>query len=154
MEIYIKRFAKGKDYTVGWLYIDGEHICDTLEDTVRELPEKCPNTPKWIGCKCKEKVYGETAIPAGEYEARVSYSPAFKQYLVEIMNVPHFLGIRIHAGNSKKDTEGCILVGDYTNHGWLSNSRIALNKLHSIIKSKLKDNQFNEKGGKFKIMIS
>lgn len=154
MEIHIKRFAKGKEYSVGWMYIDGYYICDTLEDKVRELPEKCPYTPKWQSCKCKEKVYAETAIPAGEYTGRVSYSPAFKRYLIEIMNVPHFLGIRVHGGNHKDHTEGCILVGEYTDNGWLSNSQKTLTKVHDIVKSKLKDKQFNEKGGNFKIIIS
>lgn len=152
MEIRIKRFAKGKDYTVGWLYINGEHVCDTLEDVVRDLPDECPNTPRWIGCKCKEKIYGETAIPAGEYWGRVSFSPKFKRYLVEIMDVPHFLGIRIHNGVHKDHTEGCILVGEYVeNSGRLSNSKASLEKLHNIIKDNI--GSFNEKGGKFKIKI-
>ena len=108
MNLLLKRIYKGDSYTIGKLYIDNEYFCDTLEDTVRTLPSTCPGGNK---CECKEKVYGQTAIPKGIYKIVLSYSPKFKRILPLLIDVPHFSGIRIHSGNTDKDTEGCILVG-------------------------------------------
>lgn len=96
MLVKVVRTFKGSEYTIGKLYIDNNYFCDTLEDTVR---------PKG------EKIYGKTAIPAGKYKVKKTYSPRFKKQLPEILNVPNFAGVRIHAGNTAKDTEGCILLG-------------------------------------------
>ena len=45
MKLLLNRIFKGSEYTIGKLYIDGEWFCDTLEDTVRVLPDECPYTP-------------------------------------------------------------------------------------------------------------
>lgn len=96
MLVKVVRTFKGSEYTIGKLYIDDNYFCDTLEDTVR---------PKG------EKIYGKTAIPTGKYKVKKTYSPRFKKQLPEILNVPNFAGVRIHSGNTAKDTEGCILLG-------------------------------------------
>lgn len=120
MELTLNRIFLGSSATIGELYVDREHIADTLEDRVR--PEG-------------EKVYGKTAIPEGTYEVKLTHSPRFKKILPEILNVPNFSGIRIHTGNSSKDTEGCILVGtwDGEKEDWVSDSKIAFNKLMSLL---------------------
>lgn len=120
MELKLNRIFLGSSATIGELYIDKKYIADTLEDRVR--PEG-------------EKVYGKTAIPEGTYEVKLTYSPRFKKILPEILNVPNFSGIRIHTGNSSKDTEGCILVGtwDGEKEDWVSDSKIAFNKLMSLL---------------------
>lgn len=97
--------------TIGELYCDGVKICDTLEDTYRKLPKTCPNTSRGGMCGCKEKVFGKTCIPEGKYSVIYRYSPKFKKYYPAIQEVPHFLGILIHAGSTHQHTEGCILVG-------------------------------------------
>lgn len=122
MELLLKRIYKGNKYTIGKLYIDGEWFCDTIEDVVRNLPKDCPYTPKGRNCKCKEKVYGETAIPAGIYKVILSYSNRFKRILPEILDVPHFLGIRIHRGNTEQDSAGCIILGENKVKGKVINS--------------------------------
>ena len=43
--------------------------------------------------------------------------------------MPGFVGIRIHAGNTAKNTEGCILVGTGQTVDALTQSRPALIKL-------------------------
>ena len=134
MELRLDRIFRTNEYTIGELYVDGAYISDTLEDPVRPLPEVCPNTPKGIACKCKEKVYGDTAVPAGTYEVKLSYSNRFKRIMPEILNVPHFLGIRIHSLNHSGQTEGCIGVGIHTKGDWISESRPNFNKVYKLIK--------------------
>lgn len=120
MKLTLNRIFLGSSATIGELYIDKKYIADTLEDRVR--PEG-------------EKVYGKTAIPEGTYEMVLSYSPRFKKILPEILNVPNFTGIRIHCGNSSADSSGCILVGtwDGEKEDWVSDSKIAFNKLMSLL---------------------
>ena len=129
-----------KDYTIGELYVQEEDkltqtykVCDTLEDAFRLLPKACPNTPKGKNCECKEKVYGKTCIPNGTYTVVLSYSNRFKRVLPELLNVPHFLGIRIHAGNSSDSTSGCILVGTKSKGDWVTASRVAFNKVYTLL---------------------
>jgi len=79
--------------TSSTVLLNGKHWCYCLEDPVRFTP----------------KEYGITAIPAGLYELKVTYSPRFKREMVQIMAVPGFTGIRIHGGNDAKHTLGCPL---------------------------------------------
>lgn len=134
MRIYVKRIFKGSSYTIGKLYIDGVFFSDTIEDVVRSLPSVCPDTPKGRACKCKEKVYARTAIPAGTYKVTMEYSPRFKRTLPYLHDVPHFLGILIHSGNTDADSAGCIIVGRNTVKGKVLESRTTLDKLISKIK--------------------
>lgn len=94
MELELLRREFSDHSTIGDLIIDGEYFCYTLEDKVREV-----------------KIKGETAIPFGRYEVVVDYSARFKRNMPHILNVAGFEGIRIHNGNTDKDTEGCILLG-------------------------------------------
>lgn len=119
MNLQLKRIYKGDTYTIGKLYMDNKYFCDTLEDTVRSLPSTCSGNK----CECKEKIHGETAIPAGKYKVILSYSPKFKRVLPLLLNVPHFEGIRIHSGNIPEHTEGCILVGVNSEKGKVLRSK-------------------------------
>lgn len=112
MELILNSIEFTPTATMGELYLNGLKIADTLEDTYRKLPATCPNTPRGIGCKCKEKVYGKTCIPAGKYKIIWHYFPKFKNYYPLLENVPHFIGILIHAGGNVDHTDGCILTGD------------------------------------------
>lgn len=120
MELKLNRIFLGSSATIGELLVNDKYLCDTLEDRVR--PEG-------------EKVYGKTAIPEGKYEIELTHSSRFKKILPEILNVPNFSGIRIHTGNSSKDTEGCIIVGtwDGEKEDWVGNSRIAFDELMSLL---------------------
>lgn len=79
MKLSLRRKFNGSKYTIGDLSIDGTFFCNTIEDVIRELPDSCPNTSRWIPCKCKEKVYARTAIPTGTYKVSLEYSPKFKR---------------------------------------------------------------------------
>lgn len=80
--------------TIGELFIDNKFFCYTLEDKEREV-----------------KVYGETAIPKGEYKVVLTMSPRFKRELPLLIGVKGFSGVRIHRGNTDAHTLGCVLVG-------------------------------------------
>lgn len=123
MELNINRIYKGEDYTIGELTINGTFFCYTLEDKVRLLNSY------------EDKFYGETAIPIGRYKVILSYSNHFKCKLPELLNVNFFSGIRIHAGNTKEDTKGCILVGECKNvkEGYIYNSKNVMKKLMAIL---------------------
>ena len=49
--------------------------------------------------------------------------------------MPGFEGIRIHSGNTSKDTEGCILVGQNLEKGKVLMSRITLERLMKLIEN-------------------
>lgn len=89
--------------TVGKLYFENEFFCHTLEDVVRGRNIKIKN---------------ETAIPEGIYDVILTYSGRFKRTTPQIVNQPggklvkdgiSFIGIRMHGGNTHKNTSGCPL---------------------------------------------
>jgi hypothetical protein len=129
MKLTLTRIFKGPDYTIGQLSIDGAYFCDTLEDAVRSLPPACPDTPRGNSCRCREKVYARTAIPAGTYKVTMEHSPRFKRLLPYLHDVPHFLGILIHAGNTADDSAGCIVVGRNKVKGKVQESQATLREL-------------------------
>ena len=135
MKITVNRIFKGSTYTIGKLYIDGVYFSDTIEDMVRDLPPVCPNTPRGIACACKEKVYAETAIPAGTYKVTMQFSPRFKRVLPYLHDVPHFLGILIHNGTDQGHSAGCIIVGKNKIRGKVLESRQTLDSLIAKIGS-------------------
>lgn len=126
MEIKINRIAKKSTYTIGKLYIDGKYFCDTLEDADRGLTDNM--TKEEVK---KIKVYGQTAIPTGTYTVVVDYSTRFKKQMPHILNVKGFDGIRIHAGNTDKDSLGCVLVGKNKVVGKVIESQLTYKKLYS-----------------------
>ncbi|RGN50927.1 MULTISPECIES: DUF5675 family protein [unclassified Bacteroides] len=130
MKLLLKRIALRDTYTIGKIYIDGEYFCDTLEDKVRDLNKN------GVFDGDEKKVYGETAIPYGTYKVILSYSPKFKRILPELLDVPCFTGIRIHRGNTEKDTAGCLLVGENKVRGKVLNSTYWEKKLIEKLEGK------------------
>ena len=128
MELKLIRETKTNDSTIGKLYINEIYHCYTLEDKEREV-----------------KVQNVTAIPKGKYEVIVNFSNRFQQQMPLLLNVPNFVGVRIHWGNYSKDTEGCILLGTTKAVNMIGNSRTAYAKFMSII---------NKVGKKEKIFIT
>ncbi len=133
MELVLKRIAKKKEYTIGKLYArekvldeysTGEmltYLCDTLE-------------PKWRDyAHGANKVKGKSAIPEGRYPVVITKSKKFGMWLPLLLGVPRFEGIRIHAGNTVADTEGCILVGENLKKGMVLNSNKCLKRVKEKI---------------------
>lgn len=134
MQLILHRALKSPEATLGTLSVSTkdkeQFICYTLEDCYREIDGE--PVANW-------KIKGATAIPRGEYEIKYTDSARFGKKTLQLMDVPGFTGIRIHAGNTAKDTEGCILPG-LTQHtdsisGSYSvvNSRAAVNKIEDLI---------------------
>lgn len=128
MKLLLRRIAKKDTYTIGRLYIDDVYFCDTLEDKDRGLTQSMQ--PSQIQ---KIKVYGKTAIPVGEYSIAITYSNRFKKLMPLIKDVPGFSGIRIHVGNTDKDSNGCILVGKNKIVGKVVESKNTYQKLYQIL---------------------
>ena len=126
MNLELKRLKFGEDYTIGRLSLDGRFLCYTLEDKVREVIGE--PVASW-------KKQNETAIPVGVYPVIITMSTRFKVRLPLLMDVPGFSGVRIHTGNSSKDTEGCILVGSTWdgNSGWIGSSKVAFSLVFPIL---------------------
>ncbi|MCQ2317836.1 MAG: DUF5675 family protein [Bacteroidales bacterium] len=116
MKMLLKRRFLGDNYTIGTLYIDGIRFCDTLEDKNRDVNKNGKFD------KGEKKVQGETCIPYGTYKVTLNLSPRFKRPLPRLMDVPDFDGVLIHRGNTAKDTQGCILVGENKVKGKVINS--------------------------------
>ena len=117
MRLKLKRRYFGEDYTIGSLFIDGVYFCDTIEDKNMDF-----NRDGDLLDPEEDKVYGETAIPFGVYKIELSMSPRFKRLLPLVLDVKHFTGIRIHRGNTAKDSHGCILPGENKERGKVLNS--------------------------------
>ena len=130
MEIRINRIARKEQYTIGNMYVDDTYFCDTLEDADRGLADTMQ-----IDEILAKKVKAQTAIPTGKYDVILTFSQRFKRVLPLLLNVKGFEGIRIHAGNTAEDTEGCLLVGENKEKGKVLNSRATFEKLMSIFLS-------------------
>jgi hypothetical protein len=106
VKLEVLRYSGGKETTLGLLFINGDFACYTLEDERRTV-----------------KMYGETAIPAGEYKVTLrtvggkhqkyrGRFPYMHEGMLWVRDVPGFEYILIHVGNTDDDTEGCLLVGN------------------------------------------
>lgn len=112
MNIHVIRNPSSAKSTIGKMMVDGVFECYTLEDVVRPV-----------------KIQNETAVPAGTYKVIINQSNRFKRLLPLLIDVPGFVGVRIHPGNTAENTEGCILVGQSKSDDFIGNSRLAFDTL-------------------------
>lgn len=145
MEIKVDRKWKKGKYTIGRLYIDGEFICNTIEDTDRGLTQSMSEEE----IKSK-KIYGQTAIPTGRYKVLMNVvSPKFSQKefymnvckgkVPRLEGVKGFSGILIHSAATADNVEGCIGVGFNTEKGKLTSIKEAFEKVYSKLSSSKED---------------
>ena len=100
--------------TIGELFLNGERMCDTLENP-------------WL-----DNQRNISCIPAGVYDVRLRLAreSASRDYLhLLVQDVPNRDWILFHRGNTAKDTSGCILVGLGTEQDVVHNSVLAMDLL-------------------------
>ena len=153
MELVVDRKWKKQSYTISNLTIDGKWFCNVLEDADRGLDSSMSIA------KIRElKKPSITAIPRGTYEITLNvispkyYTNSFYKQVCNgkvprLLNVKGFEGILIHAGNTDKDSSGCLLVGVNKVKGQVINSRETFKELYKLLKDK------HDKGEKITIKI-
>lgn len=135
LDLYRK--FRGESYCIGDLSVDGKFFCNTIEDKDRGLNHQ-------PGAECSgNKIPKLTCIPYGLYRVTINQvSPKFSSKpnynwcngkLPRLIDVPHFSGILIHAGNTEKSSAGCIIVGKNTIKGMVTESMDTLKKLYKIL---------------------
>ena len=122
MNLRLLRFAFSSMWTLGALDVDGEFHSFSIEDPDR-LAYGFP------------KIRGRTAIPAGRYRVEMTASARFGRVMPLLVDVPGFTGIRVHAGNTEADTEGCILLGLQATIGSVLKSRKAVESFEAIVRA-------------------
>ena len=114
INLLLIRDTFSKNSVIGELFIDGERICDTLENPWQDNQRN-------ISC-----------IPEGEYPVRIRLprESATRDYIhLLVKDVKDRDYILIHIGNTAKDTSGCILVGLGTEQDVVHNSVLAMDLL-------------------------
>lgn len=140
MNFILQRYSDNRDSTLGILLKiqednNGKRTvfqAYVLEDEYRE-----------------QKRAFETRIPAGTYKIDIQQADTpltlkyrtkynwFKKHL-EIKNVPGFVGVYIHIGNTDADSAGCLLLGDNADNniigpGAISNSTAAFKRFYESV---------------------
>ena len=139
MELVVDRKWKKQSYTISNLTIDGKWFCNVLEDADRGLDSSMSIA------KIRElKKPSITAIPKGTYEITLDvispkyctnsfYKQVCNGKVPRLLNVKGFEGILIHAGNTDKDTAGCLLVGINLERGKVLKSQETFRKLYKML---------------------
>ena len=157
MNITVYRQYKKDTYTIGKLYINGEYFCDTLEDKDRGLNQNMP-----LSYIKDNKVYGETAIPTGDYKVTLDivsprfgsmpfYNTVCQGKLPRLLDVKGFEGVLIHVADGYRGAEllqGCIGIGKNKIKGGLLEGKDYFEKLYKKLK------EAKEKGEEINLNIS
>ena len=132
MYLHLIRISTGNESTTGFLSINGDFVCFTLENTIYN-----------------QKGYNRTRIPEGLYKLTLRNEGVMTQKyaarygvlhrgMLWLQDVPDFKWIYIHTGNREGHTKGCILVGDSLNNnrikdGFVGKSRNAYTRIYPAI---------------------
>ena len=141
MEIRLCRKWKKTEYCVSDIYIDGEWVCNGLEDTDRGLDQDMQDF-----MIRSRKIPNRTAVPTGRYKvlmdtvsSKFSQKPFYMQVckgkLPRLKDVKGFEGILIHCGTTHQHSAGCILVGKNTIKGKLTDSEETFKSLYAQMKA-------------------
>jgi len=114
INLLLIRDTFSKESTIGELFLNGERICDTLENP-------------WV-----DNQRNISCIPEGVYKVRLRLprESGTREYIhLLVKDVPNRDWILLHRGNTAKDTSGCILVGIGTEQDVVHNSVLAMDLL-------------------------
>jgi len=114
INLLLIRDTFSEESTIGELFLNGERMCDTLENP-------WINNERNLSC-----------IPEGIYPVRLRLprESATRDYLhLLVQDVPNRDWILFHRGNTAKDTSGCILVGLGSQQDVVHNSVLAMDLL-------------------------
>ena len=114
INLLLIRDTFSKESTIGELFLNGERLCDTLENP-------------WL-----DNQRNISCIPEGEYPVRIRLprESATRDYIhLLVKDVKDRDYILFHIGNTAKDTSGCILVGLGSQQDVVNNSRLAMDLL-------------------------
>lgn len=137
MELKIIREIFNGNETIGKLYVNNVLFSYTLEPTFRGL-----NSDMSEDEIKRRKIYSVTAIPQGSYHVILTFSKRFQKILPELLHVKGFAGVRIHAGNYAKDTQGCILLGNYSGNGnCVTESKQYVERLVKMMQGSINDDE-------------
>src|SRR5208283_350640 len=134
MKLALQRIALTDQSTCGNLFVNDALECWTLEEAhnSKVLEQTITGLPG-------------TCIAAGTYKVVLSYSPRFSsdpkfvalcvslnchKLMPEVLDVPNRTDIRIHWGNTAKDTHGCVLLGKTHSPDFIGGSREAFAELY------------------------
>lgn len=142
MKLLVDRKWKKQSYTISNLLIDGKWFCNVLEDADRGLDDSMS-----IDRILELKKPTITAIPRGTYEITLDIvSPKYSKVqfykdvcngkVPRLKNVKGFDGILIHAGNTDKDSSGCLLVGVNKIKGQVVNSKETFKALYKLLQDR------------------
>jgi hypothetical protein len=130
MQLTVIRKEFTANHTIGELYVNNKFFCYTMEDRDRDLHETDNKS------KIKSvKIAKQTAIPYGEYRLILSYSKKLGRFLPLVLDVPGFIGIRLHKGSTEEWSSGCILLGMQKDKGKLKQIVEAETKLVNLLKT-------------------
>tara|TARA_R110002126_G_scaffold89066_3_gene213069 strand:+ start:388 stop:792 length:405 start_codon:yes stop_codon:yes gene_type:complete len=114
INLLLIRDTFSKESTIGELFLNGERLCDTLENP-------------WL-----DNQRNISCIPEGEYPVRIRLprESATRDYIhLLVKDVKDRDYILFHIGNTAKDTSGCVLVGLGSQQDVVNNSRLAMDLL-------------------------
>jgi hypothetical protein len=127
LELELKPFRATSSSQISELFVKGnsKRICYILERpyTGRNTRDN-PATPA---------INESEAIMPGRYEITWSWSPAFKQAMMILLDVPGRSGIRIHVGNKPSDVKGCLAPGVSASENMVASSLVALEALVNLV---------------------
>ena len=135
MKVELVRIFNCATYCISHIYVNGEYVCDAIEDTDRGLDQSMS-----LAEIKKRKVYSKTAIPTGTYKVTMDVqSPKFSQYefykkvckgyLPRLIGVPGYEGVLMHCGSSAASSAGCLIVGLNKIKGKVVDSQATFKKL-------------------------